>query len=322
VDKKGRKPSDVGYNASEANPNGAQPVGMSWFPGYAIDVGTGERLNMAFGEDSWLGADNGNDMIFNPSSRIYSGAGNQGGFNQSGVYAGGQHWIYVFKNSQFEEGSSNRMPTYDKGNYMYENLEASPSTTTVRRVFRACTWVGSSLSNDDFPMLSVEDGLIPNDVRIKLRISKSYEKYSPLVADVDETDQAENNWNPLYTFSTKSVATTTTDESTLTSVLDLIGIVPNPYYAYSKYETSKLDNRVKITNLPEECTIRIYNLSGTLVRQYHKADPLTYQDWDLKNSKNVPIAGGVYIIHIDVPDIGQKVLKWFGVMRPIDLDTF
>jgi hypothetical protein len=214
------------------------------------------------------------------------------------------------------------MPTYDKGNYMYENLEAAPSTTTVRRVFRACTWVGSSLSNDDFPMLSVEDGLIPNDVRIKLRISKSYDKYSPLLADVDETEQAENNWNPLYTFSTKSVATITTDDSTLTSALDLIGIVPNPYYAYSKYETSKLDNRVKITNLPEECTIRIYNLSGTLVRQYQKADPLTFQDWDLKNNKNVPIAGGVYIIHIDVPDIGQKVLKWFGVMRPIDLDTF
>jgi len=42
----------------------------------------------------------------------------------------------------------------------------------------------------------------------------------------------------------------------------------------------------------------------------------------LKNHRNVPIAGGVYIIHIDVPDIGQKVLKWFGVMRPIDLDNF
>ena len=318
VDKKGRKPSDVGYNASEANPSGNQPVGMSWFPGYAIDVGTGERLNMAFGEDSWLGADNGNDMIFNPSSRIYNGFGNFGG----AVYAGGQHWIYVFKNSQFEEGSSNRMPSYDKGNYMYENLEEAPSTTTVRRVFRACTWVGSSLSNEDFPMLSVEEGLIPNTARIKLRVSKSYDKYSPLVADVDEIDQAENNWNPLYTFSTKSVATTTSDETTLTNVLDVIGIVPNPYYAYSRYETSKLDNRVKITNVPEQCTISIYNLGGTLVRQYQKADPLTFQDWDLKNSKNVPIAGGVYIIHIDVPEIGQKVLKWFGVMRPVDLDNF
>ena len=66
----------------------------------------------------------------------------------------------------------------------------------------------------------------------------------------------------------------------------------------------------------------IYNLSGTLVRQYYKTDPLTFVDWDLKNQRNVPIAGGVYIIHVDVPGIGQKVLKWFGVMRPIDLDTF
>jgi hypothetical protein len=324
VDKKGRKPSDVGYNASEANPSGNQPVGMSWFPGYAIDVGTGERLNMAFGEDSWLGADNGNDMIFNPSSRIYSGSGNQGGFIQSGTYAGGQHWIYIFKNSQFEEGSSNRMPSYDKGNYLYQNLEVDfSSNTAIRRVFRACTWVGSTLSNEDFPMLSVEDGLVPNRAHIKLRVSKSYEKYSPLVADVDETELSENNWNPLYTFSTNSVATITADSTTLISVLDAIGVVPNPYYAYSKYEASKLDNRVKITNVPEVCTISIYNLSGTLVRQFQKADPLTFQDWDLKNNNNVPIAGGVYIIHIDVPEIGkQKILKWFGVMRPIDLDTF
>ena len=318
VDKKGRQPGDQGYNASEANPSGGQPVGMSWFPGYAIDVGTGERLNMAFGEDSWLGADNGNDMIFNPSARIYSGGGGQGG----AVYAGGQHWIYVFKNSQFEEGSSNRMPSYDAGTYLYNNLEADNSTTNVRRVFRACTWVGSSLSNDDFPMLSVEDGLIPGRARVKLRISKAYEKYSPLIADVSETSQADNNWNPLYTFSTKSVATVTDNESTLTSILDVIGVVPNPYYAYSKYETSKLDNRVKITNLPEVCTVSIYNLSGTLVRQFYKTDPLTFVDWDLKNQRNVPIAGGVYIIHVDVPGIGQKVLKWFGVMRPIDLDTF
>ena len=53
----------MGYNAGEANLNGNQPTGMGWFPGYAIDLGTGERLNMAFGEDSWLSADNGKDML-------------------------------------------------------------------------------------------------------------------------------------------------------------------------------------------------------------------------------------------------------------------
>jgi hypothetical protein len=34
------------------------------------------------------------------------------------------------------------------------------------------------------------------------------------------------------------------------------------------------------------------------------------------------VASGAYIIHINAPGIGEKVVKWFGVMRPIDLDTF
>ena len=26
---------------------------MGWFPGYAVDIETGERLNVIFSEDSW-----------------------------------------------------------------------------------------------------------------------------------------------------------------------------------------------------------------------------------------------------------------------------
>ncbi|MFN4813508.1 MAG: hypothetical protein ACK5JQ_13050, partial [Bacteroidota bacterium] len=48
--------------------DGSGTIGMGWFPGYAINVETGERLNMAFGEDSWLVGDNGRDMIWNPTS--------------------------------------------------------------------------------------------------------------------------------------------------------------------------------------------------------------------------------------------------------------
>ena len=46
--------------------------GMSWFPGYAINEGTGERLNIVFGEDSYLGSDNGADMLWNPTSTEFS----------------------------------------------------------------------------------------------------------------------------------------------------------------------------------------------------------------------------------------------------------
>jgi hypothetical protein len=110
--------------------------------------------------------------------------------------------------------------------------------------------------------------------------------------------------------------------ATLDDALEEINVVPNPYYAFSQYETSRLDNRVKITNLPEVCTVSIYNVNGTLIRQYQKSDPLTSLDWDLKNESNVPISGGVFLIHVDVPGVGEKILKWFGVMRPVDLDRF
>ena len=49
---------------------------------------------------------------------------------------------------------------------------------------------------------------------------------------------------------------------------------------------------------------------------------LITDDWDLKNERNIPIASGTYIIHVDVPGIGEKILKWFGVMRPVDLNNF
>jgi hypothetical protein len=99
-------------------------------------------------------------------------------------------------------------------------------------------------------------------------------------------------------------------------------VVPNPYYAYSAYEHNALDNRVKITNLPEKCTITIYNLSGTKIRQFKKDTPETTLEWDLKNFAAVPISGGVYYIHIKSDNGDERVLKWFSVMRVPDLNTF
>ncbi|PKP23021.1 MAG: hypothetical protein CVU05_01200, partial [Bacteroidetes bacterium HGW-Bacteroidetes-21] len=109
---------------------------------------------------------------------------------------------------------------------------------------------------------------------------------------------------------------------TAQDALDLIRAVPNPYYGYSAYEKSQLENLVKFTNLPQQCTITVYTVNGTLIRRFKKDSPLSYQDWDLKNDYGIPIASGVYIIHVDAPGIGEKVIKWFGAMRPIDLTNF
>jgi hypothetical protein len=71
------------------------------------------------------------------------------------------------------------------------------------------------------------------------------------------------------------------------------------------------------------CLIRIYTVDGTLVRTIGPT-PVnkTYVDWDLHNQTGIPIAGGMYLIHVDVPGIGERVIKWFGTMRPVDLNSF
>jgi hypothetical protein len=314
IDKNGKVAGEPGYNSAEGDLTGTW--GMGWFPGYAIDLGTGERLNMAYGEDSWLAGDNGNDMLWNPTSNLVS----QQSFNEVG---GGQHWIYVFKNFANEDNNDALMPAYDQGQMLYSNLSDNAlSSSNWKKLFRACTWVGSGLTAPGYSMTSAEQGLIPNDLRVRLRVAKEYEKFRYNNGDVFDLSSAQNVWRPLYRFSTKGLAPVLNDNASATDALSMINIVPNPYYAFSTYETSKLDNRVKITNLPEECVVTIYDMNGTLIRQFKKADPLTSIDWDLKNTNNIPIASGTYIIHVKVDGVGEKVLKWFGVMRPVDLDNF
>jgi hypothetical protein len=110
-------------------------------------------------------------------------------------------------------------------------------------------------------------------------------------------------------------------QEALVDALKLINVVPNPYNAFSEYENNKLDNRVKITNLPETCTISIFSSNGKLIKRIKKDSPVTYQDWTLTNHANIPVASGVYLIHVDVPNVGEKILKLFVAMRTVDLQN-
>lgn len=307
VDKNGRKLGDPGYNASEANPDGDQPTGMGWFPGYAIDVETGRRLNMAFAENSFLAGENGADMIWNPTSTMYGNSVDING-NLNPVL-GGQHAVYVFgrpegKIYDFSTALIGEMPTYDKGRYIYDFL-STETITSFRKVYNELSWVL-------YPMLAEGEELLSSDVRIRVRINQMYGDY--------EMTGAFGN-SPTYEWNMDGFKTIKNDAETLASALDIINVVPNPYYAYSEYERGRLDTRVKITNLPERCKVRIYNTSGKLIRAFDKDSPITSLDWDLKNSENISVAGGVYLIHVHVEGIGDRVVKFFGGMRAADLEN-
>jgi len=298
-----RKSQSVDKNG---NPDGTG-TGMGWFPGYAVDLESGARLYMAFGENSFLGAENGADMKWNPSDRLVDGVGNP--------LMGGQHAIYVFSYNQktingYTQGYD--FPYYDPfvaesngGNFAYQKmLEVEANNSAAKReLYGSLSWVAN-------PILTVDQTLLSSDVTIKLRINKEYKNF---------VGSGENGGKPMYSWSMDDISTVTASKDQLAEALKMINVVPNPYYAYSEYERNRLDTRVKITNLPERCTVRIYTVNGKLVRTFEKDSPVTSIDWDLNNWKNIPVAGGVYLIHVEVPEVGEVVLKFFGGMRQVDL---
>ncbi len=286
----------------EGNPDGTGH-GMGWFPGYAIDIRTGERLNIVFGEDSWLVGENGSDMIWNPSPNYYT---------NSDVSMGGKHVIYVMGNNYHNTQAYNG-PAYDSCKYFHEKLMAyeNGSTVSLTQAWTSAMWCAYPVSNPTFENLVT-------DLKIRLRVATPYY----MAKNENLVEYPENDNYPSFSFNTADVKTITNNVERATEALDLIKVVPNPYYGSSYYENNQLDNYVRITNLPRKCTISIFNSGGVLVRRYNKDSQDTYIQWDLKNTYGISISSGVYIMHVDVPGVGEKVVKWFGALRPVDLNNF
>ena len=331
IDKSGNyAPVGTGKSSNSDAPNYISEKGMGWFPGYAINIETGERLNMAYGEDSWLASHNGRDMKWNPDSifSVQDPAGVSGASKDFGISSvfGGKHYIYVFAHNNNQSGAKYNVPAYDADNTI-DSLLTSPACTPAvlyqKNVLGDIMWAS-------IPMLKPGHSLLECDASIHLRVSKPYDigygsttvNNKIMHSTWNNTLDPQNGNYPMYAFSTNAIAVETSNATEASSALALINIVPNPYYAYSSYENNRLDNRVRITNLPPVCTISIFTLNGTLVKVINKNSDATFTDWNLENQYSIPIASGMYLVHVAVPNVGQVTLKWFGVMRPTDLNSY
>lgn len=284
--------------------------GLSYFPGYAINMETGERLQLAFGEDSYLQGENGRDMIWNPTSTVYNDNGNYPAI-------GGKHYIYIFGTGFSTPGRSIKGDRYlgedDAYFKKFTDKLFNPAVSIVdkRRIFSQVMWVMPTYLASGY---SMANGVPPTEVKFKVNIKKAYTTYAT-------QSPAQNNDRPMYSFNTETIAPDISTENGRKS-MDLVNVVPNPYRAYSEYENSPIDSRIKITNLPPECTITIFDMAGNLVKKINKADEATFVDWNLKNDDNVPISSGLYLIHVKNKDLGEKIIRWYGIMHSIDLDTY
>lgn len=317
---KDASPDNDNVPAIDASAVGIDSVGYTWFPGYAVDVETGKRLNIFFGENTFFSPGNipnipdefmtGNDRMWNPNT-----------FGQfSNLLAGCNHYIYVTNSD------------YDGCKAIHDRLQEvaySPSPFPIRvaktQMFSQITWAGFPIMAAGEELLSYKDGLIPNELTLSLRVSSPFAR---------ETYANTNDGYNQYRIKIDGKQSTPLNAEEVENALDLINVVPNPYYAYSNYENNATDNIVKITNLPRECSISIYSLDGRFIRKYERNEadgvkpfenaPIpstlfaTDVEWDLQNDNGIPISSGIYFIHIEAPGMGERVIKWFGVNRKFD----
>ncbi len=288
-------------------------TGKSWFPGYAVDVITGERLNIFFGEASMYSDASGipdfptmgGDMIFNPTDDAFVDLIPDGQFSAVSEFVfGGHHHIYVHNS------------TYDGCETIHSQLVTGSAANKIL-AFRDISWCSMSMLAQGQELLPLSQNLIPSEVTFKLRANSVYDYYNAT---------GSNNGHPEYTFSLDGLAVQTDQADVAEKALDLINVVPNPYYGFSDYEQTQFDNLVKITNLPPKATVTIYSLDGKFIRRYDrdevsesaKGQIVTAIEWDLKNNKQIPVSSGVYLIHVQVPGVGERTLKWFGINRQFD----
>jgi hypothetical protein len=126
-----------------------------------------------------------------------------------------------------------------------------------------------------------------------------------------------------FTFTTNANGELGTDARK--NIYNKVNVYPNPLFAYNpatSYTTDAYpdDPFVTFTNLPTDVTVKIYSLSGSLLRtltQKDKKDGVTspFLAWNLKNESGLRVASGMYMAIVSSPTFGDKVLK-FGVILP------
>jgi hypothetical protein len=134
--------------------------------------------------------------------------------------------------------------------------------------------------------------------------------------------------NDIFTFNTQKGGDLTTDQKR--ALFDKVNVYPNPLFAYnpqSSYSGNTPDNPyVTFTNLPNDVTVKIFSLSGMLVRTLgieDKSSPTSpFLRWDLENEEGLRVASGMYLAIVKSPEFGEKILKFAIIMPQKQIQRF
>lgn len=124
---------------------------------------------------------------------------------------------------------------------------------------------------------------------------------------------------PLYSslFWTITSVPATLQRPAVTTTLDSVRVVPNPYdiraRMYQFGDKSQFD-RIAFYGLPPVCKIKIFTERGDLIWEKDHTRGTGDELWDSTTSSGQIIASGIYILYVEAPD-GRKVIRKFVVIR-------
>jgi len=121
-------------------------------------------------------------------------------------------------------------------------------------------------------------------------------------------------------FSVTSQAPVADDPQLASTQMEKINVFPNPYFGRNQNENNQFNRFVTFTNLPSVATIKIFAITGELIRTIDHNDNTTLHRWDLRNINGLPVASGVYIVYIEIPDAGSRILK-VAIIQPEERST-
>lgn len=105
-------------------------------------------------------------------------------------------------------------------------------------------------------------------------------------------------------------------------MLEQVKVVPNPYYVTHSGQTGNDGDKLYFTKLPPQCTIRIFNVVGDLIKTIEHNDLLSSEKagthpveiWNLISESQRQVASQTLIAQIESPNGAQSVVKFTVVV--------
>jgi hypothetical protein len=126
-----------------------------------------------------------------------------------------------------------------------------------------------------------------------------------------------NTLRPFYVGDAYEISTANYLASRSTYNLDDVNVVPNPYYLRAMWDTNEFNRWVNFTHLPSRCTIRIFTISGLLIRtlEHDVADDEGTERWDLLTDENAHCTSGLYVYQVEDAQTGDTKVGKFAIVR-------